>query len=66
MSLVSLHRINSYLTDRYLFAQIEDKKSALTQVMCVVLQGSMLGPHAFQFICYSHVYIYVKYVSSVC
>ena len=47
MSLVSLHRINSYLTDRYLFAQIEDKKSALTQVMCVVLQGSMLGPMPF-------------------
>ena len=47
MSLVSLHRINSYLTDRYLFVQIEDKKSALTQVMCGVLQGSMVGPTPF-------------------
>ena len=33
-SLPFIHLINSYLTDWYQLAQIEDKKSALAQVMC--------------------------------
>ena len=42
-----IHLINSYLTDRYKFAQIENKKSALAQVMCGVPQGSILGSILF-------------------
>ena len=42
-----IHLINSYLSDRYQFVQIEDKKSTLAQVMCRVLQGSILGPLLF-------------------
>ena len=33
-SLSFIHLINSYLTDWYQLVQIEDKKSALAQVMC--------------------------------
>ena len=36
--------ISKYLTDRYQFVQIEVEKSALADVMCVVPQGSILGP----------------------
>ena len=39
-----VHLINSYLTDRYQFVQIKDKKSALAQVMCDVPQVCILGP----------------------
>ena len=42
-----MHLINTYLTDRYQFVQIEDKLSALAQVMCGVPQGSILGPILF-------------------
>ena len=39
-----IHLINSYLTDRSQFVQIEDKKFALAQGMCGVPQDSILGP----------------------
>ena len=42
-----IHLINNYLTDRYQFVQIEDKKSALAQVMCGVPQVSILGSILF-------------------
>ena len=42
-----IHLINSYLTDRYQFVQIEDKKSALAQVTCGIPQGSILRPILF-------------------
>ena len=51
-----IHLINSYLTERYQFVQIEDKKSVLPQVMCGVPQGRLLGPILFDLcvivICY--------------
>ena len=37
----------SYLSNRYQVVQIEDKKSALAQVMCGVPQGNILGPILF-------------------
>ena len=42
-----IHLINSYLTGRYQFVQIEDKISALAQVMRGVPQASILGPILF-------------------
>ena len=42
-----IHLINSYLTDRYQFVRIKNKKSALAQVTCGVFQGSILGPTLF-------------------
>ena len=42
-SLSFIHLINSFLTERCQFVQIEDKKSTLAQVMCGVPQGSILG-----------------------
>ena len=46
-SLSFIHLINSYLTDRYQFVQIEGKKSSLGHAMCGVPQGSILGPTFF-------------------
>ena len=57
-----IHLINSYLTDRYQFVQIEDKKSASAQVMCNVAQGSILGPILFNL----HVRNMSTFTSSTC
>ena len=57
-----IHLINSYLTDRYQFVQIEDKKSALAQVTWGVTQSSILGPILFN----SYVTDMSTFASSTC
>ena len=43
----SLHLMNSYLTERKQFVQIDDKRSPLARVYYGVPQGSILGPILF-------------------
>ena len=44
----SLHLMNSHLTEKIQFVQIDDKRSTLTRVHYGVLQGSILGPILFK------------------
>lgn len=43
----SLMWLKSYLTNRQPFVQLEERKSTLTQILCGVPQGSILGPKQF-------------------
>ena len=48
----SLHLMNSYLSNRKQFVQIDDKRSPLTNVTFGVPQGSILGPILFNLYVY--------------